>query len=95
MKNCTAFAQVGICRIVFEMQFFQNSSGGVFYSDEIWHGSEKKHVDFCKICKFAAQRIPSELRVVPCQELEKGTRVLSTVFETDLTIISVRIVIPV
>ena len=46
MKNCSAFHQVGISGIVFEMQLFQNSSGGVFCSNEIWHGSEKKQVEF-------------------------------------------------
>ena len=45
MKNCTAFPEVGICRIVFEMQLFQNSSGGVFCTGEILN-SEKKQMEF-------------------------------------------------
>ena len=45
MKNCTAFPQMGIGGIDFEMQLFPHSSGGVFCTGEIWH-SEKKQVEF-------------------------------------------------
>ena len=75
MKNCTAFPNREQNR--FEMQLFPNRSSGVFCTDEI---SRREG----KVRSLQNLQILSELRIVPCQELERHLLEFST-FEMNLS----------